>query len=185
MTDEIQITSMIGGWCLIAVVLAATVTDIASHRIPNRLLMPAFAIAVIIGAASSGLTGIAVSLAGLGVGLAMLLPLYAIGGMSAGDVKLLGVAGAFLGPGGALVAGIATFIAGSALGLIWIGWRLLRPVVHLQLHLLYGVGEQADRSLDAPESVASKNQFAYAPAIATGSVFAIWQQGWHIPFALG
>ena len=35
----------------------------------------------------------------MGVGLISLLPLYAIGGMGAGDVKLMAGVGAWLGPG--------------------------------------------------------------------------------------
>ena len=38
------------------------------------------------------------SLAGMGVGLISLLPLYAIGGMGAGDVKLMAGLGAWMGP---------------------------------------------------------------------------------------
>ena len=57
----------------------------------------------------------------------MLMPLYIMGAMGAGDVKLLGVAGAFVGPFGALIAGLATYIVGAIYGVLWILWHRLRP----------------------------------------------------------
>ena len=44
------------------------------------------------------MSGLGWSLVGTIVGLALLLPLYAIGGMGAGDVKLLAGVGAWVGP---------------------------------------------------------------------------------------
>ena len=56
---------------------------------------------VLSGLVYSGLTGgwagLGDGLLGMAVGLACLLPLYAVGGMGAGDVKLLAGVGAWLG----------------------------------------------------------------------------------------
>jgi prepilin peptidase CpaA len=57
------------------------------------------------------------SLAGAGVGLLSLLPLYAIGGMGAGDVKLMAGMGAWIGPWLTLWAFLSTALVGGLMGL--------------------------------------------------------------------
>ena len=168
---------------LVATVLIAVMTDLVTHRIPNNLLAPALVLALLIGTATEGANGLMVSLAGLAVGLAMLLPMYTLGAMAAGDVKLLAVAGAFLGPEGALVAGLGTLMAGAVLGLAWLAWRAVRPVVDYwmtKLMQMHHAGlPQMIRVYQA--KTPTSYTIAYAPAIAVGVGFAIWQQGWPIP----
>jgi prepilin peptidase CpaA len=57
------------------------------------------------------------SLAGLGLGLVLLLPLYAVGGMGAGDVKLLAGLGAWVGPALVWPAFLVSVLIGAALAL--------------------------------------------------------------------
>jgi prepilin peptidase CpaA len=182
MTDDFQALAFLPGYCLVATMLIAVLTDIVSHRIPNVLIVPALSLALLIGAASAGSTGLLMSLAGLGVGLAMLLPMYSMGAMGAGDVKLLGVAGAFLGPQGALIAGIAALIAGACLAILWLAWHSVRPILD---HYIGGLMQTSFKSAGplfieatpAPRFAHKNNRFPYAPAIAFGAAFAIWQQG--------
>lgn len=178
MNDEIQALSLVPVFCLVATLTIATLTDVTRHRIPNALLAPALSVALLVGTATGGLAGLLMTLSGLGVGLALLLPLYAIGAMGAGDVKLLGVAGAFLGPHGAVIAGIMTFIAGAVFGLIWLGWRALRPSIDYLLATWTNTQPPAVMHDDSTTSGSKVNRFAYAPAIAVGATTAIWQQGW-------
>lgn len=168
---------------LVATVLLAAVTDIFTHRIPNNLLAPALVLALLTGTATGGVAGLMLSLAGLAVGFAMLLPIYTMGAMGAGDVKLLAVAGAFLGPEGALVAGLATFIAGAILGLAWLAWRAIQPAVdYWMARTTQGHHAGLTQMITLYQTTKpNTNTFAYAPAIAAGVVFAIWQQGWPIP----
>ena len=182
MTDDFQALAFLPGYCLVATMLIAALTDIVSHRIPNVLIVPALSVALLIGAAGAGSTGLSMSLAGLGIGLAMLLPMYAMGVMGAGDVKLLGVAGALLGPQGALIAGIAALIAGACLAMLWLAWRSVRPVLDHYIAGLMQAPFKAAGSLvieTRPQfGLAHKNnRFPYAPAIAIGAAFAIWKQG--------
>lgn len=180
MPEEIHWASLLSAYFLLATMLLATCVDIVSHKVPNRLLVPALAVALILGAATAGPAGVIMAAAGLGVGLALLLPFYALGAMGAGDVKLLGVAGAFLGPHGALVAGLMTFVAGAVLGVAWVAWQFLKPGLEIWL-----------ASLKAPQGSATMQPAAapvrrsigvpYAPAIAAGAAFALWERGWLIP----
>ncbi|MBO9537636.1 prepilin peptidase [Herbaspirillum sp.] len=104
---------------LFALLLAAAVTDYRSYRIPNGLTLygALFALAYHTATAAAPWSALGWSAAGLGVGFFMLLPFYAIGVMGAGDVKLMAMAGAFIGLPGILYASVATFITGGLLAL--------------------------------------------------------------------
>ncbi len=168
------------GFSLLAVLLVSSVTDLAWHRIPNTLLLSALVLALALQASGDGLDGILAAAAGLVVGLAFLMPLHAMGGMGAGDVKLLGVVGAFLGPWGAFVAGMAALIVGAILGIVYIAWRSIQPTLAYQASKLLQSHHACETRALAPLRHGTPirgSGFAYAPAIATGAVFAMWQQG--------
>ena len=55
---------------------------------------------------------------GWAVGAALFLPLFALGGMGAGDVKLLAAIGAWLGPTGALWTGLYGALAGGIMAVV-------------------------------------------------------------------
>ncbi|HYC55236.1 MAG TPA: prepilin peptidase [Candidatus Binatia bacterium] len=82
---------------LVVTVVIAAVTDIIGQRVPNWLTLSALLLAVTLHTIASGTDGLLFSLAGFGAGFALLIPFYALGGMGAGDVKLLAAVGAFMG----------------------------------------------------------------------------------------
>lgn len=149
-------------FCALAMLLvAAVVSDLRSHRIPNIILAPALSLALLLQTMHGGADGLIMAIGGLALGLVMFLPIYFIGGMAAGDIKLLGVVGCFLGPWGAVLAGLATVMIGAIFGIIAIVWRLVGPV--LELH--------PARSQERLSSI------AYAPSIAAGTLAALWYIG--------
>jgi len=175
------------GLSLITVLVISSVTDLAWHRIPNTLLLSALVVALALQGSGDGVNGIFWATAGLVAGLVFLMPLYAMGGMGAGDVKLLGVVGAFLGPWGAFVAGVATLIVGAALGIVYIAWRNIQPILAYQAWKLMQSNYACNMQTPAPSLVATPirgSGFAYAPAIAAGAVFVMWQQGLFTQLAL-
>ncbi|HBI68974.1 MAG TPA: hypothetical protein DDZ22_08115, partial [Massilia sp.] len=60
---------------------------------------------------------------GLGLGLAFLLPMYALRLIGAGDVKLLAMVGAFVGAGQILSIALIALIAGGVLALLVAAWQ--------------------------------------------------------------
>jgi prepilin peptidase CpaA len=163
---------------LLAVLLALAVQrDVASFKIPNALVAAGMAAALALhGMAGEGLL---YSVGGLCAGLALLLPLYLVGAAGAGDVKLMGMVGAFLGPVGALGAALASFIAGMALALL----AFMRPGVYAKasrnLRLIAWGAVARLAAVGGPRFDAATDSAAklpYSLAIAVGSLaFAGWR----------
>lgn len=80
------------------VLVVAAVIDGWKLKVPNWLTFPLVIGGWVAGLAVGGWPGLGLSLVGTAVGLALLLPAYGVGGMGAGDVKLLAGVGAWIGP---------------------------------------------------------------------------------------
>ena len=144
---------------LFTLLVLATVADLRSHRIPNGIPMSLLLAAVVLGLEAGGIGGLFGVAGGCAVGLCSLLPFYMLGGMGAGDVKLMAGAGALLGgPGAALFAAAAAIIAGGLLGL---GYLLVRRLRSSRDDAAHG---GAGRRLPVERS----QTFPYALAVLTG-----------------
>lgn len=97
---------------LIPVLCFSSCSDWKERRIPNKLLFPAFILAVVLNYVSMGPDGLLLSFSGTGLGFLLLFIPFLLGGLGAGDLKLLMVIGSFGGP--ALVLG--SFLIGAVLG---------------------------------------------------------------------
>lgn len=164
-------------WTLLIV---AVVTDIRTRRIPNILLSPALSLALLIHVTTGGVDGLITAASGLALGILMLLPLYFTGGMGAGDVKLLGVVGSFLGPWGAVVAGFATMMAGAVIGLLVLVWRRQWRGTRLLAERMFGPRQSPSVGAAAVKLTRTAKQhttIAYAPAIALGTIITLWYIG--------
>lgn len=103
-------------WLVSAVLVAAAAIDGWKLKVPNWLTYPFALGGLAYSVLPGGLTPLE-SAAGLALGLGLLMPLYAIGGMGAGDVKLLAGLGAWVGPATTFYAFLATALAGGAIAL--------------------------------------------------------------------
>jgi prepilin peptidase CpaA len=83
----------------VALALIAGWTDWRSRRIPNWLTVPAFVAGVGVNALAGGWSGAKTSLLGAALGLLVLLPFVLLRALGAGDWKLAGALGSFVGPG--------------------------------------------------------------------------------------
>ncbi|MGA9977140.1 MAG: A24 family peptidase [Candidatus Sulfotelmatobacter sp.] len=171
-------TEILTGALLLSVI--AGFTDFRSRRIPNWLTLPALVVGVALNTVAGGWTGLKLSLLGAGLGLLLLLPFVLLKSLGAGDWKLAGALGAFVGPGvlADLLMG-SVFVAGiMALALvIYKGrlretlrnmWRLLGSLVSLHM-------PGAEVSLDNPQSL----KVPYGVALASTVViyFVLYEAG--------
>lgn len=83
---------------LVSVILIiAAWIDGKELRVPNWITFPMVLSGLVYCTVTEGWSGMGAGLVGMSVGLLTLLPLYAVGGMGAGDVKLMAGIGAWLG----------------------------------------------------------------------------------------
>jgi prepilin peptidase CpaA len=159
----------------------ASVWDIRTRRIPNAVTFGSAAVAVAFHALDagslSGATGsVGWSVAGWVVGVLLFLPLFLLGAMGAGDVKLLAAMGAWLGPAavfwvaiyGSVVGGLLALplvIARRALGRTWSNvWGLIG------YWRLAGIRPHPGLTLETPGAI----RLPYALPIALGALLTLW-----------
>jgi prepilin peptidase CpaA len=163
------------GLAVILAVLAGW-TDWRSRRIPNWLTVPGLLIGIAANTAIGGWGGLKSSLLGAGLGLLLLLPFVFIRSLGAGDWKLAGALGAFVGPGvlvDVLMGSI--FVAGiMALGLVIYKRRVmqtLRNIGRLLASMFTFHMPGAEVSLDNPQSL----KIPYGVALAlTTLLYGVW-----------
>src|SRR5260370_38754681 len=86
-------------WALtLALTISAALLDWRSRRIPNWLTVPGLLSGVIVHTVLKNWHGTVFSLEGAALALVLLLPLVLLRALWAGDWKLMGAVGAFLGP---------------------------------------------------------------------------------------
>lgn len=107
-------------WFVTTTLIVAAVIDGWQLKVPNWLTFPFVMAGWVYCGIAFGWPGVGWSLLGTAAGLALLLPAYAIGGMGAGDVKLLAGVGAWIGPEVTFYAFCVSAIFGGiiALGMI-------------------------------------------------------------------
>lgn len=110
-------------WLLSAVLIVAAVIDGWKLKVPNWITFPLIIGGWIYSTAFFGWEGLGWSLLGTGVGLMLLLPAYAIGGMGAGDVKLLAGVGAWMWATVTLYAFCLSAVVGGVIAIGMVLWR--------------------------------------------------------------
>jgi prepilin peptidase CpaA len=142
-----MVLAMVAGW-----------TDYRSRRIPNWLTVGGFAIGVGLNVAASGWSGLKLSLLGTGLGLLLLLPFVLLRSLGAGDWKLAGALGAFVGASALLnLLLVSVFVTGLMAAALIVYKRRVRQTLRNMGHLIASLVTfrmpGAEVSLDNPESL--------------------------------
>lgn len=172
MLDRVETVQLVA----LAIAIIACVTDVRTRRIPNVLTFGAAAAGLGFHLVTGASQGALVASSGWLVGVLVFFLPFALGGLGAGDVKLLGALGAWLGPMDivwvALYSGICGGIA--ALGVSLLRGYLSQALKNIYLLLMHwrvaGVRPLHEVSLEG----GSGPRLAYAVPIFGGLLAAIW-----------
>jgi prepilin peptidase CpaA len=163
----------------VALALIAGYTDWRSRRIPNWLTVPGLLLGVAANTVAGGWAGLKASLLGAGLGLLLLLPFVFLRSLGAGDWKLAGALGAFVGwevlvnllVGSIFVAGI------MALGLVIYKKRFkqtMRNIGRLLASLVTFHRPGPEVSLDNPQALKVPYGVALALTTVLFGIHKIW-----------
>ena len=161
----------------VAVVIVACVWDVATSRIPNVLTFTAIALALGFHLFAPGGAGPLYAVLGLLAGLAVFFPMFALGAMGAGDVKLMAALGAWIGWKAILFVALYGSLAGGAFAIVTAMRRsyLRKALSNLKMLAAYwwveGVKPLPALTIEAKDS----QRLPYALAIAAGLAVAIWR----------
>ena len=161
---------------VVATGIVAIITDLSTRRVPNLLTFGTAIAAIVYAIAVDGMAGLGTSLAGWVVGCALFLPWFLLGGMGAGDVKLLAGFGAWLGPGAAVWAALYAGLAGGPMALLVAGANgyLKQSFSNLWGLLMFwrvaGIQPLPTLTLRTAQSP----RLPYALPIAVGAGLALW-----------
>ena len=168
---------------LVAVTITA-VTDIWKYKVYNALTIPLLISGVIYHGYTGGENGLVASILGAGFGFGSLLAFYILGGIGAGDVKLLAAIGAWLGLQQTYYVFLATCLAtgGYSFFLILSHGRLGETWLNLQIlwHRINAFGRYmgADDRVEAVVNHADRagRLIPFAAMVAIGVMaFLAWK----------
>jgi prepilin peptidase CpaA len=167
---------------LVAAFVAA-ITDIWKFRVYNALTLPLLALGIAYHGVVSGLAGFSDSLLGALFGFSSLIVVYALGGMGAGDVKLMAAIGAWLGMPLTFFVLIASSMVAGVYAVVLVVWwgRVGETVVNL--HILWlrlttigrylGADDRVETEIRRPDR--RSRVIPFAAMVATGLIATL---GW-------
>ena len=164
-----MLLAVIAGW-----------TDYRKRRIPNWITVPGLLAGIGLNVAVSGWSGLKTSLLGAGLGLLVLLPFVLLRSLGAGDWKLAGALGAFVGASVLLDLLLASvFVAGVMAAVLVVYKRRVRETLHNMKHLLISLGTfrmpGSEISLDNPQSL--RVPYGVALALSVLGYGILWKLG--------
>ena len=161
---------------LAAAMILAVAWDFSKQKIPNLITFPLMLYGLVFHAVTSGLSGFGTSFIGILAGIGIFIIPYILGGMGAGDAKLMGGAGAIIGAKGAIIAGLFSILIG-----------LLYAILLLVFYSKYGIAflKNSGTAIKTffftrqwiyipPESEGKRPTLCYALPIALGTLLYIY-----------
>jgi prepilin peptidase CpaA len=164
-------------WVVTVTLIVAAVIDGMKLKVPNWITFPMILAGWIYSATLSpyaGWEGLMYSLIGTVVGLALLMPAYAIGGMGAGDVKLLAGVGAWVWGERTLYAFAVSAIVGGLIAVAMVlfrrGWQKHKNQFWMICNEILTVKDPEQLAVIAADRKASMMLLPYGIPIAIGTI---------------
>ena len=152
--------------------LIAFITDIRTQRIPNRLNLIFFCGALLFYVSYEGVGGLKASLIGAAAGFIPLLLLYWAKGLGAGDVKLFGAAGAWLGILPVLQLMLYSFLYAGALAALLLLARKMS--LFRERQQLPGSANAKQAWMENARWLKEGKSFPFMLAVAPAAVTILW-----------
>lgn len=151
-------------WLMLSALLSLAVWhDWRYRRIPNRLLLVFVAAAIVASLLPTG-TGLPSALVAAMLGAGVFAPMYLLGKMGGGDIKLMATTGLLVGADRIASLCLAVALSGGVLAMVWF-WR----TGHLR--------HATDCEHSATDPL--QERMPYAVAIATGTLLQGLPAAWH------
>ena len=161
-------------WVVTLTLIVAAYIDGKLLKVPNLITYPMIVAGWVYSFGFYGWEGLGWSLLGTVVGLALLLPLYSIGGMGAGDVKLLAGVGAWVWVETTFYAFCVTAVLG---GVIAVGMVLYQRQWHKHFNQFFAICDEITtiRNADQLSVIAAERKptmmlLPYGIPIAIGTI---------------
>jgi prepilin peptidase CpaA len=168
-------------WLVTVTLIVAAVIDGKKLKVPNYITFPLIVSGWVFNTAVMGWEGLGLSLLGAAVGLGLLLPAYAIGGMGAGDVKLLAGVGAWVGGTVTFYAFCVSAIIGGIIAVAMVvcrrGWTRHKNQFLMILNEIATVGSPTELATIAAERKSSMMLLPYGIPIAIGTILYFFWAG--------
>ena len=164
---------------LLVIGTIASIWDLRTGRIPNALTFGAALVAIVVRLVVGGPAAAGWAMVGWAVGCALFMPVYLLGGMGAGDVKLLAAIGAWVGPMAALKVAFFSTLAGGVLAIVVALARgYLRQALSNVWLLLCHWRVMGLKPLDevSLQAASGSPRLAYGLAITAGSMAWLWMK---------
>ncbi|WP_064092022.1 A24 family peptidase [Rossellomorea aquimaris] len=167
---------------LIIVLLVCVGTDLKSRKIYNKVIFPSLLLTFGLHIYLHGFSGFTQGLLGFLVGLALLLIPYLMGGLGAGDVKLLALVGAVKGVSFVLMTAVYMALLGGVMALFILlfrkgVWHRLKSIVYYLSSLKQGM--KVPLGIDKNDFQAT---YPYGVAIAGGAFVTLFMKGGIFPW---
>ncbi|HZZ71915.1 MAG TPA: prepilin peptidase [Pirellulales bacterium] len=161
-------------WFVTLTLIVAAIIDGKQLKVPNWITYPMIMSGWVYSVAFFGWPGLGWSLLGTAVGLALLLAPYAIGGMGAGDVKLLAGVGAWVWTGVTVNAFCVSAVLGGliALGMVLYNrvWKKHRDQFFMIVNEIVTVKNPDQLATIAAERKPTMMLLPYGIPIAMGTI---------------
>jgi prepilin peptidase CpaA len=167
-------------WLVTVTLVVAAIIDGRKLKVPNWLTFPMILSGLIYGFEVGGMAGLRASFIGTLVGLGLLLPAYAIGGMGSGDVKLLAGVGAWIGAADTFYAFCVSAVIGGIIAIAMVllrrEWRRHKEQFVTILGEMITIGSPSELSAIAAKRKSSMLLLPYGIPIAIGTIiYFLWE----------
>ncbi len=163
---------------LIMILIVCVITDVRTRKIYNKVIYPSLLFTFLCHFFIGGWNQLQGSILGFFLGFSLLLLPYLMGGMGAGDVKLLALVGALKGAPFVLYTGIYTALIGGVMALVLlIAHRKLLQFLKQLPYLLASIRFLGTDSSMDKESCICPITYPYGIAIAGGAISTLFLHG--------